>query len=273
MALAERSHLTNGRFLHSLQQWNAAGGAVYSAGDGDAHYGVAVLPPGSSLSQTFAVDRVRSYTLHIAVKTAAVTITLADGDGNTVLSTTASGSAGVWTETSIVAGLAPGTTYTLALSNAGGSSISVDDVWLWHVVATRAELAARVARQLSALAGDAGLSAVASGSQTEGDYTDAIDAGLRAVGAVDEDTDEPDVRALDAASLDTALAAIERELLKRLQRYYASVVDLKVGQRDEKLSQIGAALRALTAGGGASGSAGKVVTRTLRREARDYELG
>ena len=61
------SHIINGRMFHSLDGWTAAGGAVYSAGNGDAHYGVASLPAASSIRQQLAVDKARAYTLHIAV--------------------------------------------------------------------------------------------------------------------------------------------------------------------------------------------------------------
>jgi|FLYN01.1.fsa_nt_gi hypothetical protein len=267
----DRTHLTNGRFLHTLDPWTAAGGATYSAGDGDDHYGVAVLPAGSSIRQDLAVVGYRRYTLHLAVKGGNATVTIADGDGNTVLTTTASGSAGVWTETSITAGLASGTTYRLTISNGGASSISIDDVWLWWVPKTRAELAAMVHRKLGQLATDASLSTTASGDQTEGSYTDAIDAGLRSVGAIDPETDLADVRWLDAGLLDTCLDAIEREVLERLQRHYAVLTDIKVGERDEKLSQIGAAIAKLTGSGRPGG--GKVVVRGLRRRADDYEFG
>lgn len=265
--MTERSVLSNGRFLHNLDQWTASS-ATYSAGDGDEHYGVAVLAAGGSVRQTFAVDRVRAYSLHAAVKTANATATLADGNGNTVATVTLPGSAGVWTETTTVLGLAPGTTYTLTISSVAGASI--DDVWLWHVPATRAVLAERVNRKLGALATDAALSTTLSGAQTEGSYTDAIDAGLRTIGAVDPETDQPDVRSVDAEQVSALLDAIEREVLEQLQRHYAVLVDISVGQRKESLSQIGAALRALT--NGQSGGAGKVVARPLRRQNEDYEL-
>lgn len=270
----ERSYLINGRLLHNLNGWTAAGGAVYSAGDGDDHYGVASLPAGASIAQAFTVERARRYTLHLAAKTGNATVTIADGNGNALPSGTASGAAGVWTESSLTFGLAPGTTYTLTISNAGGSTILIDDVWLWWVPLTRAELAERVHRKLDSLASDATLSTTAVGTQTEGSYTDAVDAGLRAVGAIDVETDLPDVRYLDTALLDSCLDAIEREMLERLTRHYAVLTDIKVGDRDEKLSQIGKSIGALAGSGKAGGSSGgKIVIRQLRREAKDYELG
>jgi hypothetical protein len=267
----ERTLLNNGHFYNRLDGWSASGGAVYSAGDGDDHYGVASLPAGASVFQTFSVDHARAYTLHISVKTASATIVITDGDGNNLPSQTGTGSAGVWTETSITLGLAPGTTYTLTVSNAGVSTILVDDLWLWWVPKTRAELAAITARQLAALASDASFATTASGAQTEGNYTDAVDAGLRSVGAIDPESDTPDIRGLSGALLDSCLQAIERAMLSKLQRYYLLLVDTKDGPTEQKLSQIAASLKSL-AGSGSGGKAGAVVVRELRRSAKDYEL-
>ena len=267
----ERSLLVNGHFYNRLDGWVTSGGAVYSAGDGDDHYGVASLPAGASIRQSFGVDRARAYTLHISVKTANATIVITDGDGNALPSQTATGSSGVWTENSITLGLAPGTTYTLTVSNAGGSTILVDDLWLWWVPKTRAELAALVARQLASLASDAGFATTPAGLQTEGNYTDAVDAGLRSVGAIDPESDTPDIRGLTGALLDSCLSAIERAMLAKLQRYYLLLVDTKDGPTEQKLSQIAASLKGL-ASSGSGGKAGAVVVRKLGRSAADYEL-
>lgn len=268
----ERSLLINGHFYNRIDAWVAAGGAVYSAGDGDAHYGVASLPAGASIHQAFAVDRARSYTLHIACKTGNATIVITDGDGHALPSQSATGSAGVWTENNITLGLAPGTTYTLTVSNAGGSTILVDDLWLWWVPKTRLELAGLVARQLAALASDASFTTTPAGSQTEGAYTDAVDSALRSVGAIDPESDTPDIRGLTAALVDSCVQAIERAMLAKLQRYYVLLVDTKDGPTEQKLSQIAASLKSL-ASSSTGGKAGAVVVRKLDREARDYDLG
>lgn len=266
------SLLVNGRFLYDLSAWNPAG-ASYSAGNGDAHYGCASMPAASSIHQQFAVDRARSYTLHVAAYGGSATVQIADGNGNSLPSQTASGSAGVWTESTITLGLAPGNSYTITITNAGGSTILVDDVWLWWVPQTRSQLAATVARQIATLAGDASFATTLSGAQTEGDYTDAVDAGLRSVGAIDPESDLPDIRALSGALLAPCLDAIERAMLSKLQRYYARLVDTKAGPVEEKLSQIAAGLASATRSGSGGSGGGQVVVRTLRHVARDYELG
>lgn len=282
----ERSSLVNGRFLHNLSGWTASG-AAYSAGDGDEQYGVAVLEAGDSVEQQFAVARARRYTLHVMVKAAGADLTagqatarVVDDQGNTVLTQGLTGTADTWTENVVTLGLGPGGSYTLRISNVSAAGdVKIDDCWLWWVPLTRAGMAARIDTKLGRLASDRSYSTAASGALTEGDYTYAIDAGLRAAGAVNPETDEADIRYLDANSLDLVLDLIEREMLERLERDYAVEVDLSIGERDEKLSQISKTIGRLTgsaggvgAGRAGAGGGGKVVTRTLRREAADYEM-
>lgn len=277
--MSEQNRLGNGRFQHNLNNWTATGNAVYSAGDGDNHYGVAVLPTGGgAIEQTFAVPFARSHSLHIAVKAIGsdlssnqATAVITNGDGDTVLTQNLSGTADTWTESTYNIGLAPGTTYTLTVTNNSASGdVRIDDIWLWWVPITRANLAAQVHAKLAGLATDASLSTAVNGSLTEGDYTYAIDSGLRSIGAIDPETDTPDTRYLDAALVNAALAAVEREILEQLQRDYAVQVDLKIGPRSEALSQINKALAALTgtgegqSGGGSQG--GPVIVRRLRYE-------
>ena len=62
--------------------------------------------------------------------------------------------------------------------------------------------------------------------------------------------------------------------LDRLELHFATLTDLKVGQRDEKLSQIGAAVARARAGGSRSGGTSAAVGFTLRRgPAIDYTAG
>ena len=278
--MSERNHLVNGRFLQSLDNWTASG-ATYLASDGDEHYGIAVLPTGGGyVEQTFAVPNARAYSFHIAVKAAGAALSagqatarIQDGDGNTALTQNlTAGTQDTWIETTTALGLAPGTTYTLRLTNASAAGdVRLDDVWLWWVPLSRAELAARVHAKLDRLATAASFSTTPAGVLTEGSYTYAVDAGLRAVGAIDPETDTPDVRWLESAQVDTALDEIEREMLERLMRYYSTAVDTQVGSRRESLSQVSAALLALT-GGSAGGGGGRVVVRRLGHEAEDYEF-
>jgi hypothetical protein len=268
--LNERSWIVNGRFIQNLNGWVGAGGAVYIASDGSEQYGLASLPAGASISQPFAVINARLYTLHLAVKTGNATVVIADNLGSTLATITATGAAGAWAETVSTLGLAPGTSYQLTITNNGVSTILVDDIWIWYVPATRAALAARVARKLSTLATDASLSYTAAGTLTEGDYTDAIDAGMRAIGAINPETDLPDVRYLDSSTIDSLADQVEREMLERLSRYYATLTDIEAGPRKEKLSQIGAAIGRMTSAPTSGGA--KVVARQLRRYTPDYEL-
>lgn len=272
--MTERNRLANGRFLHDLSNWTAVD-AVYSAGDGDEHYGVALVSDGGSIAQEFAVTQVRVHSLHLAIKPTGdvtgsqVIATITDGDGNTVKATNLTGTAATWGETTLTLGLAPGTTYTLTLSNDSGSDVKFDDVWLWYVPLTRAEIAARVAAKLGQLATDRSLSTSADGDLTEGDYTYPVDAGLRSVGAINPETGEPDTRYVDIEMVAQVLDAVGQEVLERLARDYATITDLAVGPRRESRSQTAAMLQKVTAARGGA----KVQVRKLRHRADDYTLG
>lgn len=265
--MTEPNRLINGRFLHDLDGWTASG-AVYSAGDGDDHYGVAVLETGEYIEQAFAVPRVRTYTLHYALKSSGVlagtdvALLITDGAGNTVVTVNPTGDVSAWTEAETEIGLAPGATYTLRITNTQAEDVKVDDVWLWAVPLTRSEIASRVNTKLARLASDRSLTTTPSGSLTEGDYTYAIDAGLRAVGSINVETDLPDVRYLEANEVDTAIDAVEREMLEQLHRDYATEVDISVGPRRESLSQIAKAIQGQLGDGGTT-PGGRVVMRKL----------
>lgn len=269
--MAERTHLQNGRFLHDLGNWTASG-ASYSAGDGDDHYGVAVLnASGGYIEQTFAVPYVRAYTLHTSVKPVSGTLSasqlvarITDGAGNTMASLSLEGdTSNAWQENNDVVGLAPGTTYTLRLTNSSGLSVRVDDVWLYHVPITRADIATRADDKLGRLASDRSLSTALSGSLTEGDYTYAVDAALRAVGAVDPETDGVDVRWMEPGHVLTAIDVAVQEMLEQLRMDYATETDVALGPRRESLSQKAESIGKIL-GDGANKGSGRVVSRPLR---------
>jgi hypothetical protein len=270
----ERNHLTNGRFLHDLDDW-VLSDAAYYAGDGDEHYGTARVQDGGSIAQEFSVPYTRVYSLHLALKPdsdvsgSEVTATATDGDGNTVKVQNLTGSTDTWGETTVTLGLAPGTTYTLTLSNASGGVVLFDDVWVYHVPTTRANVAARVNAKLGQLATDQGLDTFADGDLTEGDFTYAVDAGLRSIGAINPETGEPDVRYVEPEQVAALIDAVEQEMLERLVRDYSTVVDIAVGPRRESRSQTAQMLQdQVSKRGGA-----KVQVRKLRHRADDYEMG
>lgn len=277
--MSERSHLANGRFLQNIDQWTATG-ASYSAGDGDDHYGVCVLTAGGYITQTFAVPYARAYTLHSTVKPVGGTLTtnqmlatITDGDGNTVVALSLEGATlNAWQENEDTLGLAPGTTYTLEYRNNSALTVRLDDVWLWFVPITRAQIAAQVHARLGQLATDYSLSTTPSGALTEGSYTYAIDNGLRALGAINDETGQVDIRYLDAGDVLTAIDLVEQEMLKRVQRSALTEVDVSLGPRKESLSQKAEMISKAMGNGSGKGGGGRVVVRTLRHEARDYQF-
>lgn len=279
--MSERNYLINGRFLHDLNGWTLSG-AEYSAGDGDDHYGVAVLAAGEYLKQDFAVPRVRTYSLNIDVKPAGndlagtnVQAIVTDGDGNAVVSLSLEGTADTWTNNLDNLGLAHGTTYNLKIiNNDFGADVKIDDVWLFHVPITRSELAARTHTKLARLASNRSLSTAASGSLTEGDYTYAVDAGLRAMSAINPETGQPDIRYLDPNVINEALDAVSREMLEQLSADYAVETDFKGAEYSENSSQIGDQINGMLGKDkfGRGGSIGRVSQRSLSHRADDYEL-
>lgn len=105
---------------------------------------------------------------------------------------------------------------------------------------TDLELATRLHRDLSALATEAGWSVAATPDQALGSYTDPIADAKTQLGMSDLSlATNQQLRQLRRL----ALAAC----LDRLDTYYATLVDIRVGERDEKLSQLRASLPQLRA--------------------------
>lgn len=275
--MPENNFLLNGRFLHNLNGWTVSDAAVvYSAGDADNHYGVCVIPTGGkTIQQDFAVVGVRAFTISLSVKAVGAnlsgsnaTLSIMDGDGNTLITANLSGAADTWTDNTFNYGLAEGTTYSLVIENNDASGdIRIDDLWLWFVPLTRLQIAQRVHAKLGRLATDRSLNTTPSGAQTEGSYTYAVDAGLRSVGAIDPDTGLPDVRWLDEQTIQNALDYVERQMLEQLQKDYAVEVDTRTGPYQQSLSQKREAIADMLGGaGGASGAGGAVVMRELTHD-------
>lgn len=272
----DRNALINGKFLHNLNGWTPLNGAVYSAGDGDDHYGVAVLPVGASIWQEFAVDETQLQSVHISVKAvgaslsgAQATLVITDGNGDTVLTQNLSGTGDTWTESLYTFGLGEGTTYRVTIANASAAGIvKIDDVWMWFVPITRAQVASAVHAKLGRLASERSLSTTLSGALTEGSYTYAIDAGLRTIGAIDEETGKPDIRFVNADQVQMLIDAVTQEMLEFLRIEYTVEVDTTTGPYQQSLSQkaamIGEIIGGGKSGGGGGSSGGAVIQRRVK---------
>lgn len=259
--MAHPNRLFNGEFAGDVSNWTLGGSAVFIVSQGNKELGAVHLPSsGSYVEQAFTVGVGRPYMVEVAVKgvssTGTVTLTISNSTGTVYTTTLAFGTA--WVTRSERVGLAWGD-YTLRLTFNSGA-VYVDDVSVAWVVKTRSELAASVAGRLGILATQASMTAVPNGTATEGDYTDPVNEGLRAVGACDQAGRE-DVRFLENDALSGCLEEIELAMLKKLQRYWTTKTDYAIGPRQEHMNQIGAALLALTGGavGGRPASAGRSV--------------
>ena len=267
------TRLTNGRFEHDLDGWTISG-ASFLGSDGSDHFGMAVLANGDFIEQDFSVVGARLYVIHAVLKSTGeivasdVTFLISDGDGNTVLTwEPVAPYTDVWVEVERKVGLVRGTTYTLRITNNQAEDIKVDDVWLWAPALSRRDVAIRVHEKLGALAtSDLTLSYAPDGSKNEGDYSFAIDGGLRQIGAIDPVTQQPEIRAVDISNVDLLIDAVEREMLERVSNEYITKVDLRVGPHSESFSQVGKAIREKIGEGGGSTPGNRIVMRKLHRD-------
>lgn len=234
-------HISNGEFAGNLSGWDVGGGAAFAASQGNEVLGAAYLAnAGDSITQQFAIGINRQYMLAVYAKAAAagsIALTITNSDGDTVY-TSSSAAVGTSWEAALESRIGlPQGSFSLEIAYVD-QPVYIDDVSLAWVIATRSELAEKVADLLGDLAtADAGYStSPASPDLTEGDYTRAVDYGLRQVGAVDE-AGLPDVRTLDEDNLDACIDEIQSHMLHKLHRFYALQTDFSLEGRTENYSQ------------------------------------
>jgi hypothetical protein len=128
------------------------------------------------------------------------------------------------------------------------------------------DLAARLARDLGSLASDAGWSAEATSGQPQGHYTDAIADAMDDIGV-------DDLAEATPAHLRRVRQAALLTCLERLELYYATLTDIRVGQRDEKLSQIASAIGRIREAAHLAGTSVAKGVRLRRGPAVDYTAG
>jgi hypothetical protein len=132
---------------------------------------------------------------------------------------------------------------------------------------TDAELASKLHRDLQGLALEAGWATAATLDQPQGHYSDLIADAKADVGVTIW-------AAASAAQIKRVRQLALLACLDRLELHFATLTDLKVGQREERLSQIGAAVARARAGGSRGAGTAAAVGFTLRRgPAVDYSAG
>lgn len=233
--------IDNPRFSDSnLANWTRLGAPVYVPGDGNSQLGcVRLAADGDGVEQLRTVYEALPYTVGVAVKGdgAAVALALVNEDGDVAYEQVIGGTAD-WVETSAVVNL-PADLFTIRLSWVSGT-VLVDDVSWAHIPATRQQLAQMAHARLSDLATAFSLSYVASGENTEGDYTLAVDATLREMGAVD-DRHLPDVRCLKGYEVDEAVSRIEFQMLPILHnKAMLKPTSSRTGQVEDRFNLLGA---------------------------------
>jgi len=256
--------LDNGAFHEGLDDWTGTGSVIWS--DGYPRSGCAQLDNGEYIEQSESVSQDALYTLHYFYKlSSGATLTVRYGDS---ISQTHTGAPlSVWREGVLPFAVTESANDTVRLE-ASGATVYVDTIALiaGGLPTSRAEVATRVATELGDFATEQSYSTTASANGPEGDYSIAIDAALRALGAVTIYGD-PDVVLVGAAGVNSIIEETTDAMLQRLRRAYALETDVQLGPRRESRSQIvGAIGQQLDKGPGA------VAVRRLRHRADDYKL-
>ena len=270
------NRLVNGRFNQELDNWTVTGSVTHSFAEGSLLGGSAHFTTQfDRVEQEFSVSRDAVYTAHCRIR--AVTSDLSSSDASLTIYDVQSTDVvftlaletleGVdkWTEFSGEAGLASGRTYALyVIQNGASAEFYLDDIWVSPIPVSRREIAEQVHEKLGTLATALSWSTVPSGTKLEGDYTRAIDAALRSLGALDPQLGTVDIRYVPAESVPALIGEVEQQSLEALRLQYASQVDVKAGPVSESFSQRAVAIGSILGGDGGS-SRGPVIIRSLRR--------
>ncbi len=250
--------LSNGGFDGNLYRWTGAG--AIDRVNGYPRAGCASLASGQTItSEVIGLGENWMHTIHFFYQLAAgATLTVSYG----AISQTFTGAPlGVWREGVLAFALDAGGNSGVAFAANGGACL-VDSVTLMQgaLPIRRSAIAAAVAARMTSLVTDASLSATASATGPEGDYSAPIDEALRALGAVNGWGD-PDVTQLDPAKINDTIDAAQNALLTRLRATYALETDVSLGPRRESRSQIAGSIDAMLGGGvGGRGGGGQRVT-------------
>lgn len=241
--------LLNGGFDGNLDRWSGTGTIERSLGY--PRPGCAALAAGSALeSEAVGLGADQLYTLHYFFRmVSGATLTIRYGD---MVQAYTGAPLDIWREG----------TFAFALDTSGNSGVRLEAAGgLAHVDAvalligglpcSRYQLATMVAAQLRGLATSAGLLSGASAAGPNGDYTVAVDEGLRAVGAVNRYGD-PDVTQLAPRQINDAVEAAKAAMLQALRADYALKTDVQLGPRRESRSQIAESIDKMLGGGGAN---------------------
>lgn len=267
--------LYNGGFNGNMYRWSGTGTINRIAGY--PRIGCASLAAGQSIaSEVIGLGENYPYTIHFFYQLA-TGATLTAGYGSVVTQTFTGSPLNVWREGVITFALDTGGNSGVTFAASGGACL-VDSVTLMGggLPISRADIAVMVADNLGSLATDAGLSTTASAAGPNGDYSLNIDDALRAMGAVstfggagllgtyaDEAVTtwgDPDVTQLEMAEIGSVVELVTESLIVQIRNSKAGEVDITLGPRSERKSQLVANMNALLGGGkGKGGASGKSV--------------
>lgn len=245
--------LLNGGFDGNLNEWDSGDGTI-ARSLGYPRLGCVQLTAGQSIGQEVGLSADALYTLYFFYRLGSGASLIAKyGSG---ITQTFTGTVDPWQEGDLIFALDVGANDSVTFEASGGT-VYVDSValLLGGLPISRDEIATRLSRRLGALATDAGLSTTPAATGPQGDYSEAIDEALRAVGAINRYGD-PDVTLVETNQVNDLIEAAQAAMLQVVRTSYALETDVTLGPRRENRSQIAASIDAMLSGGGGSGGGG-----------------
>lgn len=242
--------LLNGGFDGNLNEWT--GGTIVRS-LGYPRLGCAQLTAGQSIVQRVGTSEDTLYTIHFFFRLeSGASLVVSYGS----ITQTFTGVVDAWQEGDMIFALDAGANDNVSFAASGGT-VYVDSVALLAggLPISRDEIAVRLERRLGALATDAALSMTPAATGPQGDYSEAIDEALRAVGAINRYGD-PDVTRVETAQVNDLIESAQAAMLQVVRASYALETDVTLGPRREMRSQISASIDAMLGGGKSGGGGG-----------------
>ena len=249
--------LYNGAFDGNIDDEYWLGAGIINRVLGYPRLGCCQLTTGQSISQQVGLSEDQYVTLHFFYRLGAGA-SLTAGYGAIIQSF--GGVVDAWQEGHLSFALTVGANDNVTFTAVGGT-VYVDSVTLLHggLPITRAEIATRLLNRLGTLATDAALSATATGTSPEGDYSEAIDDALRGLSAVDI-YGYPDITQVMPELVQPILQSAFTSMLQQLRVQYSLETDVTLGPRRESRSQIALSIDALLGSGDSGGTANRQIS-------------
>ena len=241
--------IINGRF-NGTENWELLNGATYQSNigqidaDGVTNFGSVLVDLGQELVQNnIYLPKCPNFTLSFAYFNGGLAgklrLQIENESGDPILDSEITLDAGGWSVYSDVFGFVTDS-YKITFSYFD-IKFSIDSISLAHIPKTKLELAQETANTLGTEL-TVGITAPVDENNL-GDYTEAVDEGLRWVDAINSQRDA-DPRCLDPDRVGDCLDRIQEIMATgKVLNYFQTLTDTTLGARSERFSQIARAIR------------------------------